>query len=195
MGCFSSGCFKEELLDILRCIEMHELSSTWFRQVQSSDVFYLFRRQAICRLIVSNDLDLYEFRKGDLAAGFSSGGFLGTLDYVWASWPTQIAQFWEYKLIVVSALAQSLWWHNVSGNSLVKGNVSSGSQQQYLARNSQARVEIRDVLDKHWSLASLITWICNRDATGLHFSGWWLDRWCMERGLCRNDQCTNRSLW
>lgn len=54
---------------------------------------------ALRRLIVSNDLDLYEFHKGDLVAGFSSGGFLG--------------------------------------NSLVKGSVSSGSQQQYLARNSQ----------------------------------------------------------
>lgn len=31
---------------------------------------------------MSNDLDLYEFRKGDLAAGFSSGGFMGRLDYV-----------------------------------------------------------------------------------------------------------------
>ena len=31
------------------------------------------------RLIVSNDLDLYEFHQGDLAAGFSSGGFLGNL--------------------------------------------------------------------------------------------------------------------
>ena len=31
------------------------------------------------RLVVSNDLDLYQFRQGDLAAGFSSGGFLGIL--------------------------------------------------------------------------------------------------------------------
>lgn len=57
------------------------------------------RAAALRRLVVSNDLDLYQFRKGDEVAGFSSGGFLG--------------------------------------NSVIRGKVSSGSQQQYLARNSQ----------------------------------------------------------
>eukprot|EP00913_Durusdinium_trenchii_P002564 g2373.t1 len=47
---------------------------------------------ALRRLVVSNDLDLYQFRKGDEVAGFSSGGFLG--------------------------------------NSVIRGKVSSGSQQQ-----------------------------------------------------------------
>ena len=34
---------------------------------------------SLSRLIVSHDLELYEFRRGDLAAGFSSGGFMGPL--------------------------------------------------------------------------------------------------------------------
>ncbi|CAJ1341081.1 unnamed protein product [Effrenium voratum] len=51
------------------------------------------------RIIVTNDLDLYQYRQGDRAAGYASGGYMS--------------------------------------NSMVKGKVSSGSQQQYLARNSQ----------------------------------------------------------
>lgn len=79
MGCFSSGCFKKELLDVLRCMscQAHDFNKS---SLPMSSI--LFRRQAIGRLIVSNDLDLYEFRKGDLAAGFSSGGFMGPLDCV-----------------------------------------------------------------------------------------------------------------
>jgi len=72
---------------------------SWNTNTNKGMLWAASQAAALRRLIVSNDLDLYEFRKGDLAAGFSSGGFMG--------------------------------------NSLVKGNVSSGSQQQYLARNSQ----------------------------------------------------------
>jgi len=50
-------------------------------------------------VIVSNDLDLYQYRKPYSAAGYASGGYMG--------------------------------------NSVIKGTVGSGSQQQFLSRNNE----------------------------------------------------------
>lgn len=133
MGCFSSGCFKEELLDILRCrgCQAHDFNKSSLPMASIySDVKQL--AGSSCQMIWTfMNFARVTLRRASLR-GASWAAWI-----MWASWPTQMTQFLEYKLIVLSALAQRLWWH-VSGNSLVKGNVSSGSQQQYLARNSQA---------------------------------------------------------